>query len=763
MDSTVDWFSSPPEVMRQLPGYRIVRIISQTAMSSVYLAEDLTLPRRVVLKVMNPNLAEDPSFRLRFTREVAIAAGLDHPNIVPVYASGDINGTVYVVLRHVNGGDLGDLLRTQGRLDLTRAGRIVGQVASALDAAHQVGLIHRDIKPSNILIDTADHVYLCDFGIAKLESATTLTTAGQFLGTMDYAAPEQISSGRIDRRTDVYALGAVLYQCLTGEKPYPHREPSAVLWAHLHKAPPKVTDSRPDLDPGIDDVVATAMAKRPEERFASCGSLAAALPAGAEPLTPRPVQVLTRTRKAALIALALLVLSAGVVALIRPWADDPATLARVPAALRGTCERADTAAGPPLSAGSLTCQASGQAVLIGLYDSDSSLGQAYDQAVRQAGVPRAQGDCSKASGAEHRYPGVGAPQGRLLCFEQNAVAWLVWTDDKQKTLTRMESRTADELKLQQTWSSWTDAPPFPAPPEREVLRLIGRSDCKRADAGTLDQFRDVVTGVDCTSTEQGADTLSYYRFASLDGLRRSHTGQVGKAKAPQNYCPDDKSSKFLGNSAYDNKSVRLGEILCYKQDTPTVEWTVEPLLLMGRATGKDARALTTWWDGSRVPSTNTVITAVNAQATPPFPAQQEQALLARVPAASRVNCLRPTAEQVKTNVPRAHVTAVACGPTPGAGVVFYYRFPDTASMRQNYQAVAPAGGSCGAESRTFVGEGAYAVGGKPTGRLLCGQSGAGSPYISWTNEELKIQGFAFNTQEPAVLLKWWKKDAGPIS
>ncbi|MEV4896812.1 protein kinase, partial [Nonomuraea sp. NPDC055795] len=261
MDSTVDWFSSPHEVMRQLPGYRIVRIISQTAMSSVYLAEDLTLPRHVVLKVMNPHLArKDPSFRLRFTREVATAARLDHPHIVPVYASGDINGAVYVVLRHVNGGDLGELIRTGGRLGLARARHIVGQVASALDAAHQVGLIHRDIKPGNILIDTADHVYLCDFGIAKMESATTLTTEGQFLGTMDYAAPEQFRSGPIDRRTDVYALGAVLYQCLTGEKPFPHREPSAVLWAHLHKTPPKVTDHRPDLGPGIDGVVQKAMA-----------------------------------------------------------------------------------------------------------------------------------------------------------------------------------------------------------------------------------------------------------------------------------------------------------------------------------------------------------------------------------------------------------------------------------------------------------------------------------------------------------------------
>ncbi|WP_181019626.1 serine/threonine-protein kinase [Nonomuraea typhae] len=762
MDSTVDWFASPPEVMRQLPGYRILRIISQTAMSSVYLAEDRTLPRRVVLKVMNPNLAGDPGFRRRFTREVGIAAGLDHPNIVPVYASGDVNGTVYLVLRHVNGGDLGQVIRDQGRLGLARAGRIVGQVAAALDAAHEAGLVHRDVKPGNILIDTADHVYLCDFGIAKVESAASLTTAGQFLGTMDYAAPEQFSSGRIDRRTDVYALGAVLYQCLTGEKPFPHREPSAVLWAHLHKAPPKVTHSRPDLAPAIDDVVATAMAKRPEERFATCGHLAAALP-GQAVRAAGPVRGFTRTHKLILAALAVLVLVAGAVALMRPWAADPATLARVPAAVRGACERAGDAAGPPLPAASLSCRASGQVVLVGLYDSDAGLARAYDQALREANVRREQGDCSNKSGAEHRYPNVGAPQGRLLCFEQNAAAWLVWTDDRQKTLARMRGRTADVLKLQQAWVAWTKAPGFPAKPEQEIMSLVGQTDCKRAEAGTLDQFRDVVAGVVCTPTDQGVDDVAYYRFASLDGLRRSHAGQVARIKAPKKYCVNEKPAKFLGHSTYDNKSVRLGEVLCHKQGTPVVEWTVEPLLLMGQATGKDAEDLGTWWEESRDPSSATVIKAANAQATPPFPTEEEQALLARVPEASKVNCLRPTPEQVKSNVREAKVIAVACGPTAGAGVVFYYQYGDAATMRRNYAADAPDGGPCDRGSRTFRGDGPYTIGGKVAGHLLCGESGSGETYLSWTNEKLKIQVFAFNTLERGVLLDWWRKEAGPIS
>jgi serine/threonine protein kinase len=214
-------FTGPGEAAERLPGYRLVRKISETPMSSVHLAEETGLGRQVVVKVLSRRITDDPGFRERFRREVLAAARTDHPNIVPLYASGEIDGRPYLVLRYVGGGDLGRLLRAgPGRLEPGRTVRVLAQVAAALDAAHEAGVVHRDVKPGNILIDTgSDHVYLSDFGIAKVESAETVTSTGQFLGTANYAAPEQIVGGQVDGRTDVYALGCVIHHCRPVPRP----------------------------------------------------------------------------------------------------------------------------------------------------------------------------------------------------------------------------------------------------------------------------------------------------------------------------------------------------------------------------------------------------------------------------------------------------------------------------------------------------------------------------------------------------------------
>ncbi|GAA2587574.1 serine/threonine-protein kinase [Actinomadura fulvescens] len=279
MDPTAEPYPIPGEPPLRLSRYRLVRLISESPLSSVYLAEEAGLGRRVVLKILGRQFAEEKSFRERFQREMVAAAQMDHPNIVPIYASGEVDGRLYLVLRYVSGGDLGGLLAAgPGRLDLDRTIDVVIQVAAALDAAHAAGLVHRDVKPGNILVDTlSGHVYLTDFGIVKVTSAETVTATGRFLGTAAYAAPEQIKSEPVDRRTDVYALGCVVYQCLTGEKAFGGGEVPSVLWGHLNEPPPRVTPLRPDLDPRIDAIIAKAMAKRPEDRYATCGRLAAAL------------------------------------------------------------------------------------------------------------------------------------------------------------------------------------------------------------------------------------------------------------------------------------------------------------------------------------------------------------------------------------------------------------------------------------------------------------------------------------------------------
>jgi serine/threonine protein kinase/uncharacterized RDD family membrane protein YckC len=263
-------------------GYAIGERLGRGGMSVVYLAQDKRLGRRIALKVLSPELAEDERFRERFVRESRAAASIDHPNIIPIYEADEAEGVLYIAMRYVEARDLTSLIRREGQLDPERTLSVIEQVASALDAAHAHGLIHRDVKPGNILIVpgdewTRDHAYLADFGLTKLvSSGGSLTISGTTVGTINYMAPEQIEGGAIDGTIDLYALGCVLYECLTGSPPFDRPTDAAVMYAHLTESPPLVTHLRPDLPSGIDAVIATAMAKRKEGRFTTCGALASA-------------------------------------------------------------------------------------------------------------------------------------------------------------------------------------------------------------------------------------------------------------------------------------------------------------------------------------------------------------------------------------------------------------------------------------------------------------------------------------------------------
>ena len=262
-----------------LAGYRVESLLGRGGMSVVYLAEHVSLGRKVALKVLASPLAHDPSFRERFMRESQRAAGLDHPNVIPIYDAGEVDGgdadgLLYIAMRYVDGPDLRSLLRREGHLGVGRTLFMLEQVASALDAAHDNDLIHRDVKPSNILIaEPSEHVYLTDFGVAKQTSAPDLTRTGIFVGTIEYAAPEQIEGLTLDRRTDVYALGCVLYECLAGRPPFERDAEVAVMHAHLTSPPPRLTEVRPDLPKELDRVVSRAMAKSRDERFATAPEL----------------------------------------------------------------------------------------------------------------------------------------------------------------------------------------------------------------------------------------------------------------------------------------------------------------------------------------------------------------------------------------------------------------------------------------------------------------------------------------------------------
>src|SRR5439155_27115205 len=227
-----------------------------------------------------PALARDERFRRRFLRETELAASLDHPHIVETLASGEEDGALYLAMAYVDGSDLRQLLLREERLEPERAVALVGQVASALDAAGRAGLVHRDVKPGNILVATGaegEHAYVCDFGLARhVSSVSSLTGERGFVGTIDYVPPEQIEGGTIDGRADLYSLACVLYECLAGARPFDRESELSVVFAHLNEPPPRLSDLRPDLPVAFDEVFATALAKSPDDRYATCGELAAA-------------------------------------------------------------------------------------------------------------------------------------------------------------------------------------------------------------------------------------------------------------------------------------------------------------------------------------------------------------------------------------------------------------------------------------------------------------------------------------------------------
>jgi predicted Ser/Thr protein kinase len=273
MDGPLE-MATPTRIGTDVAGFRIESVLGRGGMSVVYVAEQMRLGRKVALKVLTTELAWDELFRERFVRESHIAATIDHPNIIPIYDAGEADGLLYIAMRFVQGPDLKEILK-RGDLGVGRTIFLIEQLASALDAAHAHALVHRDVKPGNILLEeSTDHAYLTDFGVAKQTTARGLTSTGHFLGTVEYAAPEQIEGGPVDARTDVYALGCVLYECLTGLPPFSHGTEHAVLHAHLVDPPPSVSRVRPELPQAFDGVIATAMAKVAADRFASCGELA---------------------------------------------------------------------------------------------------------------------------------------------------------------------------------------------------------------------------------------------------------------------------------------------------------------------------------------------------------------------------------------------------------------------------------------------------------------------------------------------------------
>jgi serine/threonine protein kinase len=274
--------NSPGDRLRPgavVAGYRLEERIGKGGMAVVFRATDEHLGRPVALKILAPGFTTDNAFRMRFINESRAAAAVEHPHIIPIYEAGESAGLLFIAMRYVPGGDAKSLVRQAGPLSADRAWRIISQVAAALDAAHARRLVHRDVKPANMLLDRSagmpgadrsDHVYLTDFGISKQAQSAALTVVGQILGTLEYAAPEQIDGSAVDGRTDQYSLACSTFELLAGAPPFRRGVGPALIYAQLAQAPPALTASRPDLQSPVDRVLAKAMAKAAGDRYATC-------------------------------------------------------------------------------------------------------------------------------------------------------------------------------------------------------------------------------------------------------------------------------------------------------------------------------------------------------------------------------------------------------------------------------------------------------------------------------------------------------------
>jgi len=279
-------------------GYRIQGTIGHGGMGVVYKAVEPALDRVVALKLISPEAGRDPVFLDRFAHESRIAALVEHPNVVPVYATGEEDGTPFMAMRFIPGPDLGRKIAALRRLEAEDAAAVIAQVAAGLDAIHAAGLVHRDVKPSNILLsgeEARELAYLTDFGLAKhVATASELTRGGLLMGSLDYVAPEQVQGHAVDARSDVYSLGGVLHKALTGEVPFPREDGAAKMWAHVNEEPPAPARTA-GVPTAFDPVIARAMSKKPEDRYPSAGDLgrAAVAAAGGCPVTEPERRVAT--------------------------------------------------------------------------------------------------------------------------------------------------------------------------------------------------------------------------------------------------------------------------------------------------------------------------------------------------------------------------------------------------------------------------------------------------------------------------------------
>jgi serine/threonine protein kinase/DNA-binding SARP family transcriptional activator len=548
-------------------GYRIERTLGRGGMSVVYLAEHDWLQRKVALKVLAPQLAEDERFRERFVRESRLAASLDHPNVIPIFEAGASGADLFIAMRYVEGTDLRTLLHEGGALEPARAVDIVRQVAAALDAAHEQGLVHRDVKPGNVLLarqrgsEAGEHVYLSDFGLTKRSASDSgITGTGQFVGTLDYAAPEQFKGDTPDVRTDVYSLGCVLFECLTGHPPFRSENDAGLMYAHLQEPPPAVTAEKPEMPKQIDAVVTRAMAKAPEDRQASAGGLVDEASRALHVGVPGGPEGSKRSRQRMLVPVLAVVVAliVGIVVsslwrrdtLGRASTPDQSTpeasasptvqptfrtvdralsdteeqlLTYVPENVSTGCQPLDRDAAIHGERASLVCRTADLEVLYQLFQTRDEMHEAFQVNVNNKAAP--EGNCATDHLAMGPYTIDGAQAGSVLCYTVQRGPFtakslppqshIEWTDENASIYAHAIRNDLGDLSLYEWWLA-SSGPRVPVDGTVPVKDSSSRGAVARLEDGTyLTNPRGGCAGFSGSTCALHIDGASYHD--AIDG------------------------------------------------------------------------------------------------------------------------------------------------------------------------------------------------------------------------------------------------------
>ena len=724
-----------------LAGYRLEELIGRGGMSAVYRAEHVHLGKKVALKILSPALAMDEDFRERFLRESRIAASIDHPNIIPIYDAGEVDGRLYIAMRHVDGLDLKQLIEGDGPLSLAHTVFLIEQIASALDTAHALDLVHRDVKPGNVLVVRGtERVFLSDFGVVKHSGSTGLTRTGYFLGTIDYAAPEQIEGRPVDARTDVYAVGCMIYECLTGAAPFKRAGEMSVIHAHLTEDPPRPSLTRPELPMSIDGVIATAMAKQQSERYASAGALAHALRAVALDVVPDA----PRSEEQ------------------RPGADETVMSKHgSPLPVHGSPlpEHGSPLPAPP---------------------PPTTPRESPPRASSEAPVPRERPSESEPS---FRDRVSGARRWRLGLKGTVIAVGLALA---AAAATAFAVRNAGGSQKQTAMSpSAMAASGYPDAIEEDLLLahipMDIRSSCQRIPPIATAVF---LRSLKCRQAGGRHGFVTYSRAHSGDALRAYFLQQaqtVALRYPTTSACRDKQPSadewrrEGLTTHVEEPSHGADGRVLCYRQgSTGSIAWTDTPTKIFAQASrpGAQWNSFYAWWRSAAGPEKDLMMEKSMVPTKGRYPdAIEQQLILNHIPPAIRKSCTRSNAFDHTV-----FLRAVACSArTTGASVEYMYAHNGSAMKTYSDNEIAAAGlnfptsDACARASEaadTWIRSGEIGhlerhFTRQAEGRVLCYLT-SGQTVIEWTDSSTGIYARAAGPAEARrVLYGWWKSDAGP--